>query len=50
VLGDGEGQGGFLNRQLLKALDGFGADGEALERYRWTVREHFADDAYERFR
>ncbi len=50
VLGDAEGQGGFLNRQLLKAPDGFGADGEALERYRWTVREHFADDAYERFR
>ena len=50
VLGDAEGQGGFLDRQLLKAPDGFGADGEALERYRWTVRERFADGAYERFR
>ena len=50
VLGDADGQGGFLDRQLLKAPDGFGADGEALERYRWTVRDRFPDDAYERFR
>lgn len=50
VLGNVEGQGGFLDRQLLKAPDGFGADGEARERYRWTVRERFADNVYERFR
>jgi 5-methylcytosine-specific restriction protein B len=50
VLGDADGQGGFLDRQLLKAPDGLGADGEALERYRWTVRERFSDNAFERFR
>ena len=50
VLGDAEGQGGFLNRQLLKPLDGLGAVGEARPRYRWTVRDPFADNVYERFR
>jgi 5-methylcytosine-specific restriction protein B len=50
VLGDAEGQGGFLERRLLKAPDGFSADGEGLERYRWMVLDRFADNAYERFR
>ncbi|MDR3533418.1 MAG: winged helix-turn-helix domain-containing protein [Rhodopila sp.] len=49
VLGDTDGQGGFLCRTVLKAPDGFAA-GEATERYRWTVRAEFADDAYEQFR
>jgi 5-methylcytosine-specific restriction protein B len=50
VMGDADGQGGFLERKLLKAPDGFAAGGEAYERYRWTVRDHFAADVYERFR
>ena len=50
VLGDADGQGGFLDRKLLSAPSGLEAVGEAPERYRWMVRGSFAADAYERFR
>lgn len=49
VLGDADGQGGFLDRIPLKAPPASATDGEVRERYRWTVRNRFADDAYKRF-
>jgi 5-methylcytosine-specific restriction enzyme B len=44
VLGEREGakEGGFLNCEKLSPPAGF--DGE--NRWRWTIRERFADDAY----
>lgn len=50
VLGDADGNGGFLARTPLKAPVGFAFDGEGTERYRWTVRSSFANNVYERFR
>ena len=50
VLGDADGQGGFVDRKLLRAPDGLAAEGEARERYRWTARSSFDAKVYDRFR
>ena len=44
---DGDG-GGFLDRSELKPPPGLLAEGGAEPRYRWLVRQPFAEDAYER--
>ncbi|WP_143749423.1 AAA family ATPase [Caballeronia arvi] len=39
--GDGDREGGFLNRKKLVPPKGMGMDGDAPARFRWTVREKF---------
>ena len=39
--GDGDREGGFLDRQKLKAPKGIGGDEDAAPRYRWQVRGTF---------
>jgi 5-methylcytosine-specific restriction enzyme B len=39
--GEGDREGGFLDRRQLKAPTGLGGDGEAPPRYRWTIRDTF---------
>lgn len=39
--GDGDREGGFLDRQKLKAPKGIGGDEDAAPRYRWQVRGSF---------
>jgi 5-methylcytosine-specific restriction enzyme B len=43
-------EGGFLDCQVLEAPDGSVADVDAPLRHRWTVRERFAANAFERFK
>lgn len=49
VLGDADGQGRFLIRTVIAAPPGLSADSDAAPRYRWHVRESFADSAYDGF-
>jgi hypothetical protein len=39
--GEGDREGGFLDRRQLKVPTGLGSDGEAPPRYRWKVRDTF---------
>ena len=48
VLGDADGRGGFLRREVLKAPPGLDADGEGAERWRWTLADAFSREAYVR--
>jgi 5-methylcytosine-specific restriction protein B len=50
VLGDAEGQKHFIERTPLSPPSGLNSDGDAPERYRWSVLKAFAPDAYEQFR
>lgn len=38
---DGDREGGFLDRQKLKAPQGMGSDEDSAPRYRWHVRDRF---------
>lgn len=49
VLGDAEGEGRFIVRTTLKAPLGLRNDGFEDARFRWSVREEFADNAYDQF-
>jgi hypothetical protein len=51
VLGDGDDgegnrQGGFIDRRRLKSPKGLGGDEDAAPRYRWSVRETFSYDGF----
>lgn len=48
VLGDTTGER-FLERRELRAPNGLDSDGDAPARWRWQVRQPFADDAYKGF-
>lgn len=39
--GDGNCEGGFLKREKLAAPKGLGGDGDAVARFRWSVRDRF---------
>ena len=39
--GEGDREGGFLDRKRLKAPKGLGGEEEAAPRYRWQVRDQF---------
>ncbi|MBY6014698.1 AAA family ATPase [Qipengyuania gaetbuli] len=49
VLGDAEGAGRFLTRTQLAPPAGIQSDGYSEERWRWQVRDHFDDSAYDAF-
>lgn len=42
--GDGDFQGGFIDRERLRPLKGSGDIEDASPRYRWIVRDHFNYD------
>jgi 5-methylcytosine-specific restriction protein B len=49
VLGDAEGAERFLSRTQLAPPAGMQSDGFSEERWRWQVRNHFDEDAYDAF-
>ncbi|MEN3972313.1 AAA family ATPase [Sphingomicrobium sp. XHP0235] len=49
VLGDAEGAGRFLTRTQLTPPAGIQSDGFSEDRWRWQVRDHFDDSAYDAF-
>jgi 5-methylcytosine-specific restriction protein B len=49
VLGDAEGAGRFLTRTQLAPPAGIQSDGFSEDRWRWKVRDHFDDNAYDAF-
>lgn len=48
ILGDADGRGGFLRREILKAPPGLDADSEGAERWRWSLADAFSREAYAR--
>lgn len=49
VLGDADGAGRFLTRTQLAPPAGIQSDGFSEDRWRWKVRDHFDDNAYDAF-
>lgn len=44
--GEGDREGGFIDRRRLKAPKGLGGDEDAAPRYRWSVRDSFSYDGF----
>lgn len=44
--GEGDREGGFIDRRRLKAPRGLGGDEDAAPRYRWNVRDTFSYDGF----
>ena len=44
--GEGDREGGFIDRKRLKAPRGMGSDEDAAPRYRWSVRDAFSYDGF----